>query len=94
MKNYSAIGGLLRLNKPEWWQLLLGGIAALIAGAAMPVYAVVFGEIVGSLASEDPVFLRSEGDRFSLYFLLIGIVTGITAFLQVIGLEILTKNIV
>ncbi|KAI4456367.1 atp-binding cassette sub-family b [Holotrichia oblita] len=97
MKNYSAIGGLLRLNKPEWWQLILGGLAALIAGAAMPVYAVVFGEIVGTLGSEDAELLRSEGDRFSLYFLLIGIVTGITAFLQwyMLGIagERLTKRV-
>ncbi|GJQ81867.1 hypothetical protein Trydic_g9893 [Trypoxylus dichotomus] len=97
MKSYSAIGGLLRLNKPEWWQLLIGGIGALVAGASMPVYAVVFGEIVGTLGSEDPVVLRTEGDRFSLYFLLIGIVSGVTAFLQwyMLGIagEKLTKRV-
>lgn len=83
MRSYSAIAGLLRLNKPEWWQLTIGAIAALASGAAMPVYAVVFGEIVSSLGSSDPYYVRSRGDEFSLYFLLIGIVTGVTTFLQV-----------
>ncbi|KRT85664.1 AAA protein [Oryctes borbonicus] len=97
LKNYSAIRGLLRLNRPEWWQLIIGAISALIAGASMPVYAVVFGEIVGTLGSEDPVVLREEGDRFSLYFFLIGVVSGITAFFQwfMLGIagEKLTKRV-
>ncbi|XP_022916897.2 ATP-dependent translocase ABCB1-like isoform X1 [Onthophagus taurus] len=77
-----AIGNLLKLNRPEWWQITIGAIAALIAGAAMPVYAVVFGRIIGTLALDDPEAIRYYGDRYSLYFLLIGIVSGITTFGQ------------
>lgn len=49
----------------------------------MPVYAIVFGDVMGVFMNEDPDDVRAEGNKYSLYFLIIGIVTGIAMFFQV-----------
>ncbi|GJQ81868.1 hypothetical protein Trydic_g9894 [Trypoxylus dichotomus] len=97
VRNWSAIFNVLALNKPEWWQITIGAIAAAISGAAMPVYAIVFGDVMGIFVYEDPADVRNEGNKYSLYFLLIGIVCGAAMFFQwyMIGVagEKLTKRV-
>lgn len=64
----------------------------------MPLFAIIFGEIIGALAHPDPDYVRSETDRFSLYFVIAGILVGTATFLQVyikrnykyVGISILT----
>ena len=36
---------VLKMNGPEWFYMVVGGIASVIMGASMPVYAVLFGEV-------------------------------------------------
>lgn len=38
---------LLRWTKPEWLYLFFGVLCAIITGISYPVYAVLFGEILG-----------------------------------------------
>uniref|UniRef100_A0A8C3MJU4 ATP-binding cassette sub-family B member 5 n=1 Tax=Geospiza parvula TaxID=87175 RepID=A0A8C3MJU4_GEOPR len=38
---------ILALNKPEWFYVLLGVIAAAVIGAVHPTFAVIFGKIIG-----------------------------------------------
>lgn len=52
-------------------------------GAAMPLFAIIFGEIIGVLSHPDPDHVRTEANMFSLYFVLAGILVGIATFLQV-----------
>lgn len=52
-------------------------------GAAMPLFAIIFGEMIGALAHPDPEYVRSEADQYSLYFLIAGILVGVATFLQV-----------
>lgn len=40
----------MKMNSSEWWQILIGCIASVVAGAAMPVFAVLFGEIIGVIS--------------------------------------------
>ncbi|XP_022916896.1 ATP-dependent translocase ABCB1-like isoform X2 [Onthophagus taurus] len=79
---FSAILAVLALNKPERWFLFFGGIAALISGAAMPIYAIVFGDVLMVLSNDDNEYVRTEGNKYSLYFLIIGIVSGLSTFFQ------------
>lgn len=37
----------MKYNSSEWPQILIGCVTSLIMGAAMPVFAVLFGEILG-----------------------------------------------
>lgn len=74
---------MIEWNKPERRYIIVGTICSLVMGAAMPLFAIIFGEIVGVLTADDPDFIRSETDRYSLYFVLAGIMVGAATFLQV-----------
>lgn len=38
---------LLKMNGPEWMFILVGCIAAIIVGASLPAFAILFGEVYG-----------------------------------------------
>ncbi|XP_075165554.1 multi drug resistance 50 [Haematobia irritans] len=83
-KGKFSIFNILKMNDKEWPQILCGCICSVIMGAAMPLFAVLFGSILGVLAvRDDDDYVRSETDTFSLYFLICGIVVGIATFLQI-----------
>lgn len=35
------------MNKPEWFQISTGCITSVITGSALPIYGLVFGDIIG-----------------------------------------------
>lgn len=49
----------------------------------MPLFGILFGEIVGILSSPDLKYVRSQTDIFSLYFVLTGILVGVATFFQI-----------
>lgn len=38
---------VMKMNAPEWPQILVGCIGAIVMGCSMPVFAVLFGSILG-----------------------------------------------
>ncbi|XP_068902276.1 multidrug resistance protein 2-like [Tenebrio molitor] len=92
----SSIISILKVNKPEWFYILVGCIASVITGSALPVYGLVFGDIIGVLADDNDSYVREQSNLFSLYFVIIGIVTGVATFFQMhlfaIAGEKLTKR--
>lgn len=42
-----SLWDVVKMNSKEWPQITIGCIGSLIAGGAMPVFAVLFGEIIG-----------------------------------------------
>merc|ERR1719209_582822 len=40
---------IIRMNTPEWPYVLVGLFGAVVMGGAMPVYAILFGEVLGVL---------------------------------------------
>ncbi|CAG9824229.1 unnamed protein product [Phaedon cochleariae] len=79
---------VMRMNKPEWFYILIGCICSGLTGASLPVYGLVFGGIVGVLALTDDAAVRAQSNVFCLYFLIIGIVTGIAMFFQMFSFGI------
>lgn len=79
-----AISKVIKWNAPEWLYIVIGSICSLIMGAAMPLFAIIFGEVVEVLSHPDPEYVRSQTDLYSLYFVLTGILVGVATFLQVI----------
>ncbi|XP_059085284.1 ATP-dependent translocase ABCB1-like isoform X2 [Tigriopus californicus] len=73
---------ILKANSPEWPYMLIGLIASIIMGASMPVYAILFGEVLGVL-SEDPVSARDNVSYYCILFLITGVVVGTAMFLQI-----------
>lgn len=73
---------ILKANSKEWPYMLIGLLASVIMGASMPVYAILFGEVLGVL-SEDPVSARDNVSYYCILFLITGVVVGIAMFLQI-----------
>jgi hypothetical protein len=43
----SSIISILKVNRPEWFYISVGCITSVITGSALPVYGLVFGDIIG-----------------------------------------------
>ncbi|NXA85396.1 MDR1 protein, partial [Melanocharis versteri] len=65
---------ILALNKPEWFYVLLGVIAAAVIGAVHPAFAVIFGKIIGAFQERDPEKRSRNTVVLSLIFLLLGVI--------------------
>ncbi|NXY34317.1 MDR1 protein, partial [Pomatorhinus ruficollis] len=65
---------ILALNKPEWFYVLMGVIAAAVIGAVHPAFAVIFGKIIGAFQERDPVKRSKNTVVLSLIFLLLGVI--------------------
>ena len=54
---------IMKVNSPEWPYVLCGITASVVVGAWIPVYAVLFGEVLGSLSKVSNIFsLMQEVD--------------------------------
>ncbi|XP_023569389.1 multidrug resistance protein 1 isoform X2 [Octodon degus] len=89
---------ILKLSLTEWPYLLVGVLCSLINGAMQPAFAVVFSKIIGIFTrNDDPETKRQNSNLFSLMFLVLGIVSFVTFFLQGFTFgkagEILTKRL-
>ncbi|XP_075965014.1 ATP-dependent translocase ABCB1 [Anarhichas minor] len=73
---------LLRLNLHEWPYILVGTICAIFNGAMQPLFAVIFSKIITVFAEPDQEIIRARSTFYSLMFVVIGVVTFITMFLQ------------
>jgi ATP-binding cassette subfamily B (MDR/TAP) protein 1 len=88
---------IMIMNKPEYVYIIIGCVAALLTGFGMPVFAVLFGEILGVLSNPNETYVRDEANIYSLYFLIAGIIIGTATFLQLytygVAGEILTERL-
>ncbi|XP_062035527.1 ATP-dependent translocase ABCB1 isoform X1 [Lepus europaeus] len=89
---------IMKLNLTEWPYFLVGVICAIINGGLQPAFAVIFSKIVGVFTrNDDDETKRRNSDLFSLLFLILGIISFITFFLQGFTFgkagEILTKRL-
>ena len=72
---------IIKTNSPEWPYVVLGSLASIVMGGSMPVYAILFGEVLGVL-SKDVETARSDSIFYSFMFLVVGVVVGLAMFLQ------------
>ncbi|XP_056648993.1 ATP-dependent translocase ABCB1-like isoform X1 [Diorhabda sublineata] len=79
---------IMEINASDWHYIVLGCLSSLVTGACLPIYAVVFGGLIGVFANNDDEKLRSESNIYCLYFLIIGIVTGSAMFIQMLTFSI------
>ncbi|XP_050298459.1 ATP-dependent translocase ABCB1 [Anthonomus grandis grandis] len=78
----ASLWSITKLNKPEWFYIVIGCIGAAAMGAAMPIFAVLFGEILNVLQNTDHDYVRSETNKYALIFVLTGVLAMVSTFLQ------------
>uniref|UniRef100_A0A8C9I1G0 ATP binding cassette subfamily B member 1 n=1 Tax=Piliocolobus tephrosceles TaxID=591936 RepID=A0A8C9I1G0_9PRIM len=89
---------IMKLNLTEWPYFVVGVFCAIINGGLQPAFAVIFSKIIGVFTrNDDPETKRQNSNLFSLLFLVLGIISFITFFLQGFTFgkagEILTKRL-
>ncbi|CAK6434576.1 unnamed protein product [Pipistrellus nathusii] len=89
---------ILKLNITEWPYFVVGILSAIINGGLQPAFSVIFSKIIGIFTrNDDPETKRQNSNFFSLLFLVLGIISFITFFLQGFTFgksgEILTKRL-
>nr|WEU75111.1 ABCB1-mScarlet-I fusion protein [Vector pPB-pCoBlast-actin5c-abcb1(67-1411)-mScI] len=73
---------IIKANKTEWHYITLGVIGSVVQGCCMPLYAVLFGDVLGTLSLADPDEARSEANFYALLFLGIGVLAAVSVFTQ------------
>ncbi|CAO2617612.1 ATP-dependent translocase ABCB1 [Lemmus lemmus] len=88
---------ILKLNSTEWPYFVVGTLAAVIHGTALPLLMLVFGHMTDSFTSDDPETKQQNCNLFSLLFLVMGMICFVTYFFQGFTFgkagEILTKRL-
>ncbi|XP_055687209.1 multidrug resistance protein homolog 65 [Lutzomyia longipalpis] len=73
---------ILKMTKAEWCYLFLGAISAGIIGMSYTAFAILLGDIYGALSIEDPEEVQAETNILCIAFLIVGIITATSCFLQ------------
>lgn len=73
---------ILLIAKPEWFFLILAFICAIIIGASIPAFSILFGEFYGALAEKDTSVAAETTNSLCLAFLVLGILIGVAAVIQ------------
>ncbi|XP_074048995.1 ATP-dependent translocase ABCB1 isoform X2 [Macrotis lagotis] len=89
---------VLKMNKTEWPYFVVGIFCAIINGGLQPAFSVIFSKIIGIFTKPlDDETRQRNSNLFSLLFLILGIISFITFFLQGFTFgkagEILTKRL-
>uniref|UniRef100_A0A8C5WRX0 Bile salt export pump n=1 Tax=Laticauda laticaudata TaxID=8630 RepID=A0A8C5WRX0_LATLA len=73
---------ILKYNAPEWSYMVLGSLGAGVNGAVNPLYALLFSQILGTFSVTDEEEQRAQINGVCLLFVVVGIVSFFTQFLQ------------
>ncbi|XP_066148570.1 multidrug resistance protein homolog 49-like [Euwallacea fornicatus] len=83
--NSATILQIIKTNSPEWLPMLTAAVASLMNGTSLPLYGLIFGDILGALSNTNNEELREDANNYCLYFLYLGIASGIAMFFQIYG---------
>uniref|UniRef100_A0A8C8SJZ5 Bile salt export pump n=1 Tax=Pelusios castaneus TaxID=367368 RepID=A0A8C8SJZ5_9SAUR len=78
----ASVTRILKYNAPEWPYMVFGSLGAAMNGAVNPLYALLFSQILATFSMPDKEEQRSLINGVCLLFVLVGIVSFFTQFLQ------------
>ncbi|XP_023591819.1 phosphatidylcholine translocator ABCB4 [Trichechus manatus latirostris] len=73
---------VLKLNKTEWPYFVVGTLCAIANGALQPAFSLIFSEMIEIFGPGDDEVKQQKCNMFSLLFLVLGIISFFTFFLQ------------
>uniref|UniRef100_A0A1B0D3W1 ABC-type xenobiotic transporter n=1 Tax=Phlebotomus papatasi TaxID=29031 RepID=A0A1B0D3W1_PHLPP len=73
---------ILKLTRSEWCYLFLGAISAGLIGMSYTAFAILLGDIYGALSIENADEVQAETNILCVAFLIVGIITATSCFLQ------------
>jgi len=76
-------GRILKMNQPEWYLFVLGLIGSGLNGVWMPVFAIVFSEILTVFGIVDKDEMQRKANFWALIFVIIGLAACICQLLQI-----------
>uniref|UniRef100_H2ZPC0 Bile salt export pump n=1 Tax=Ciona savignyi TaxID=51511 RepID=H2ZPC0_CIOSA len=68
-----SFGRIIAMNKPEWYYMAAGCVFAAIAGAADPVNAILFAEVLTVFSLSDVEEQKSKATLYALLFVALGV---------------------
>ena len=74
---------VLKINLKEWPYITIGILASISMGAVMPVFAMLFGNVLEILVWEDHQKARDQSAIYAQMFVCLGFASGLAMFLQV-----------
>uniref|UniRef100_H2ZPW5 Bile salt export pump n=1 Tax=Ciona savignyi TaxID=51511 RepID=H2ZPW5_CIOSA len=69
-----SFGRIIAMNKPEWYYMAAGCVFAAIAGAADPVNAILFAEVLTVFSLSDVEEQKSKATLYALLFVAVGVI--------------------
>ena len=92
MHHVAAYFFLCRLNAREWWLVIPGMLGAGINGSIYPLFAILFGGVLGVFAlPADQVF--GEIHFWAGMYLMIGVLSGTATFFKVRTLKLVIYDV-
>eukprot|EP01132_Coremiostelium_polycephalum_P006617 gene6617-8188_t len=73
---------IFKFNEKDWPLFISGIIGAIINGALMPIFSILFSEIVKVFQDPDPAEIRSGSKKMAMWFAILAAAAGIANFLQ------------
>ncbi|XP_045464597.1 ATP-dependent translocase ABCB1 [Harmonia axyridis] len=74
---------VIKMNKPEWFQISIASIASIISGFSSPIFAILFGDVVGVLSSTKSDQIRDETNKYCYYFVAAGLIVGASTYISI-----------
>ena len=74
---------IMKRNSPKYIYIFIGVLASSAMGAVMPLFGIIFGNILGVLSYEDTQKARDESVGYAGWFVGLGLFAFLTQFIQV-----------
>ncbi|KYQ88935.1 ABC transporter B family protein [Tieghemostelium lacteum] len=74
---------ILAMNRQEWPYFLLGCFGAAINGAIMPVFSIIFSEILKIFQEVDIDVMKRRAIQMAMWFILLAVAAGLANFIQI-----------
>ncbi|XP_049518639.1 phosphatidylcholine translocator ABCB4 [Dermacentor silvarum] len=89
----SLTAKLSELTRPERKYMAAGCVCSFFMGLCIPAYAIFLGDMFQGLSTGSPESIKSIALFYCFLFLLVGVVTGILAFVQTFTFSVVGENL-